>query len=66
MDPITIECAGACSVTLDLVYPWQSLTAADGALIAAAILTVWAVGYGFRALIRFVSESSPARETEDT
>lgn len=66
MDPITVQCEGACTLTLELSYPWQSLTAADGALIAAAILTVWAVGYGFRALIRFVSESSPARDTGDT
>lgn len=65
MDPITVECAGTCTVELVLSFPWQSLTASDGALIAAAILAVWAVGWGFRALIRTVSESSPARENGD-
>jgi hypothetical protein len=64
MDPVTIECAGACTVTLVLDYPWQSLTAEDGALISAAILGVWAVGFGFRALIRMVRESDETERNE--
>lgn len=64
MDPIVVECPGACTVELVLSYPWQSLTAADGAHIAAAILAVWAVGFGFRALIQFVRESSQTEREE--
>lgn len=65
MDPITVECTGTCTVELVLTFPWQSLTAEDGAQISAAILLVWVVGFAFRALIRMVSESNPARDTED-
>lgn len=57
MDPVTVQCDGACTVTLVLSTPWQSLTAEDGAQIASAILLVWAAAWGFRVLIRFLKES---------
>lgn len=36
--------------------PWN-LTESQGALVGGAILGVWAVGWAFRSLIRFLSQS---------
>lgn len=36
---------------------FPALTASDGALIAGAILAVWATGYAFRVLIRVLNET---------
>ena len=54
-DPVTIECTGgSCTVTVvhELSLPPLQLTPAEGAQIAIAIVAIWAVGFGFRALIR--------------
>jgi hypothetical protein len=53
-DPVTIECSSACIVTVvhELSLPPMQLTTAEGAQIAIAIVAIWAVGFGFRALIR--------------
>lgn len=50
----TIVCESACTVTLqhELVNPLFSLTPEQGAMIAAAVVGVWAVGFAFRCLIR--------------
>lgn len=37
-----------------LANPFYSLSADEGALIAGAILALWAVGYAFRVLIQFL------------
>jgi len=60
--PTVIECAGACTVTLQ--FPWDAITFAESGQIAAAILAVWAVAFGFRALIQLLKESS-TKETEE-
>lgn len=64
MDPVIVQCASSCEATLVMSTPWQSLTAADGAQISAAILLVWATGWGFRTLIRFLKESDEASKGE--
>lgn len=53
-DPVVIECAGSCSVTVvhELALPPLQLDAADAAQLAGAVLLVWATGYAFRVLIR--------------
>ncbi len=64
MDPVSIQCDAACTVTLVLSSPWEALTSQDGALIAATILAVWAVGFGFRALIRVLRESDEVQRDD--
>lgn len=53
-DPVYISCNTACTVTVvhELSLPPLQLTAAEGGAIAGAILAVWAVGFGFRSVIR--------------
>ena len=53
-DPVVIECTTACTVTVvhELSLPPLQLSADDGAVIASAILAIWAIGWGFRALIQ--------------
>jgi hypothetical protein len=52
----SVICSTSCTVThvisTEITTPLFSLDASGGALIAGAILAVWAVGYGFRAAIR--------------
>jgi len=53
--------------TCDEFSPFpSSLGLTEGALIAGAVLAVWAVGYGFRALIRTlnIDSNSSTSETE--
>ena len=53
-DPVVIECTTACTVTVvhELSLPPLQLSADEGAVIAGAILAIWAIGWGFRALIQ--------------
>ena len=53
-DPVVIECTTACTVTVvhELSLPPLQLSADEGAVIASAILAIWAIGWGFRALIQ--------------
>ena len=53
-DPIVIECTTACTVTVvhELSLPPLQLSADEGAVIAGAILAIWAIGWGFRVLIQ--------------
>ena len=53
-DPVVIECATACTVTVvhELSLPPLQLSADEGAVIAGAILAIWAIGWGFRVLIQ--------------
>lgn len=63
----TIDCASACTVTVVHQFdipPFQLDTAA-GAEIAGAILAVWALGFGFRALIRALNiDGKPTSESD--
>ena len=61
-----IECAGACTVTVihEFALPVLNLDTEAAASIGGAVLLVWAVGFGFRVLIRtlFIDEN---REKEN-
>lgn len=50
----TISCNTACTITVihELSLSPFQLDEAGGALIASAVLAIWAVGYAFRMLIR--------------
>lgn len=65
-EPATINCSSACTVTVvhELALPPLQLDATGGAQIALAVLGVWAVGFGFRMLIRTtrVDESPISKE----
>lgn len=54
MEPTTVTCAGACTVThvITIDAPPFNLSEADGALIAGAILAVWAIGWAYRVLVK--------------
>ena len=62
-----IECSAACTVTVvhELSLAPLQLTPEEGAQIAVAILTVWAVGWGVRQLIRLIQTPGPEQEKED-
>jgi len=47
---LVIQEGGGSAVPGSAVFPWN-MTAGEGALVGAAILGVWAVAWGFRALI---------------
>lgn len=65
-DPTVIECPGTCTVTVvhEFSLPPLQLDTADGASIASAILAVWAVGWGFRVLIRTL-RNTDGNQTEE-
>jgi len=49
-----IECTSACTVTVvhEISLPIFNLSLSEGAAISSAVLLVWAVGWGFRAVIQ--------------
>lgn len=53
----TINCESACTITVvhELALPPLQLSTAEGALIAGAVLAVWAVGFTFRLVIKALS-----------
>lgn len=68
MDPVTtVTCGTACTVThvITIDVPPFNLTESDGAQIAAAILAVWVVGWGFRTLIRHLRETDGTTTEEE-
>lgn len=66
-DPVVIECTTACVVTVvhELSLPPLQLSAEDGAAIAGAILAIWAIGWGFRALIQTLKHTDGNSTTEE-
>lgn len=62
-----IECTSACTVTVvhQFNLPVLELSSAEGAAIAAAVLAIWAVGFGFRALIQAVRSSDSVSTSEN-
>jgi hypothetical protein len=57
----------ACTVTVvhELSLPPLQLSAEEGAAIAGAILAIWAVGWGFRALIKTLRHTDGNSTTEE-
>lgn len=66
-DPTVIECASTCTVTVvhELSLPPLQLTPEEGAQIAVAVLTVWAVGWAVRQLTKLIQTPGPTTEKED-
>ena len=66
-DPVVIECSTACTVTVvhELSLPPLQLSADEGAVIASAILAIWAIGWGFRALIQTLKHTDGNSTTEE-
>lgn len=66
-DPFVIECTTACTVTVvhELSLPPLQLSADEGAVIASAILAIWAIGWGFRALIQTLKHTDGNSTTEE-
>lgn len=52
--PAVIQCSSACTVQLELTMPPFTLTPDEAGQIGAAILLVWALGYGIRSVIRAI------------
>ncbi len=53
-DPITIDCASACTVTVvhELVFPPFNLTLEEAGQLALAIIGVWIVGWAVRMVMK--------------
>lgn len=66
-EPTVIDCVSACTVTVvhELSLPPLQLSADEGAAIAGAILAIWAVGWGFRALIQTLRHTDGNSTTEE-
>ncbi|WP_288921296.1 hypothetical protein [uncultured Ottowia sp.] len=56
--PVVIQCSSACTVTHQISIPVLDLPPGDALQIGIAILLVWAVGWGFRTLIRSIRDGS--------
>lgn len=54
MDPVTVTCEGVCTVTHVITFASSifEITPSQGGAIAGAILALWALAWGFRALIQ--------------
>lgn len=48
-----------CVIVHQIDLPPFNLDTVDGGLIAAAVLSIWAIGFGFRALIRTMGVIDP-------
>lgn len=59
-EPIVIQCASACTVTLEHVLriPVLDLTVGQAQTIAGAIILVWAIACGFRHVGRQISSGA--------
>lgn len=66
-EPTVIDCVSACTVTVvhELSLPPLQLSAEEGAVIASAILAIWAIGWGFRALIQTLKHTDGNSTTEE-
>lgn len=54
-----------CTIVYQIDLPPFNLDTAGGASIAGAVLAIWAIGFGFRALIRVLtSDSKTSNEDE--
>lgn len=64
----TIQCTEACTVTVvhEISLPLLNLGLEEGAAISGAILLIWAIGFGFRALIQTLrnTDGNPTQESE--
>lgn len=60
-DPVVIECASACAVTLQLEQSGPfSLSVADGLVLSGMVISLWIVGYIVRAVMSALRSSQDA------
>lgn len=66
-EPQTIQCTGACTVTVvhEISLPVLDLSPVEGAAISSAVLLVWAVGWAFRAAIRALKTDGNSSTQEE-
>lgn len=68
MEPVTVNCSGACTVThvVTVDVPPFNLDPLGATEIASAVLAIWAVGWIFRVLIRTlnIDGNQPSNESE--
>jgi hypothetical protein len=66
MEPTTVECSTACTITVvhELSLPPLQLTVEEGGAIATAIVGVWVVGWIFGQLIRMVRQADKVEADE--
>ena len=64
-DPQVIQCAAACTVTVVHSLPLLEITVEEGAQIAGAVLAVWAIGWGFRVLVRVLKNTDGISSTSE-
>lgn len=57
MEPVTVVCSAACTVTHVISVPPFDLDTEASGQIAVAVLAIWAVGFAFRALIRTLNNT---------
>lgn len=63
-DPTVVQCESACTITVhhEIDVPPLSLSLAEASQIAGAILVVWAIGFGARAVVRVLNPSGQSGE----
>lgn len=68
MEPVTVVCDGACTVThvISINTPYFALTLAEGGQIAGAILAVWVVGWAVRTAIRTLRDTDGNSSTSES
>lgn len=64
---MTIECPGACTVTVvhELSLPPFQLDTEAGAAVALAVLSVWVVGWAIRLVVRALNSADAIKESQD-
>lgn len=66
VDDVYVTCSvSPCTIVHQISIPPFQLDTEDGALIAGAVLAVWALGFGFRAIIRALSVDSKQPSESD-
>ena len=65
-EPVSITCPSTCTVTVvhELSLPPLQLSTGEGAQIAAAVLAIWAIGWGFRVLVQALKKTDGESSTE--
>lgn len=65
-EPVSITCPSTCTVTVvhELSLPPLQLGTGEGAQIAAAVLAIWAIGWGFRVLVQALKKTDGESSTE--
>ena len=68
MDPVTVVCDAACTVThvISIDTPYFALTLEEGGQIAGAILAVWVIGWAVRTAIRTLRDTDGATSTSES